>query len=46
MDATQAAYIAIAVAAASEIIAISPLRANSILQLVMQFMRLAFPKRG
>lgn len=45
MDATHVAYIAIAVGAASEIIAISPLRANSIIQLVLQFLRLAFPKR-
>ncbi len=45
MDATHAAYVAIAVAAASEIIAISPLKANSIIQLVLQFLRLAFPKR-
>lgn len=45
MDPTHAAYIAIAVAAASEIIGMSPLRANSLLQLVLQFLRLAFPKR-
>ncbi len=45
MDPTHAAYIAIAVAAVSEIIGMSPLRANSIIQLVLQFLRLAFPKR-
>ncbi len=45
MDPTHAAYAAIAVAAASEIIGISPLKSNSIIQLVLQFLRLAFPKR-
>lgn len=45
MDPTTAAIIAIIVAAASEAIALSPLRANSIIQLILQFLRLAFPKR-
>jgi hypothetical protein len=45
MDPTTAAIVAIAVAAISEAIALSPLRANSIIQLVLQFLRLAFPKR-
>jgi len=45
IDANTAAGIAIAVAAASEIIGISPLKSNSILQLLLQFLRLAFPKR-
>lgn len=45
MDPTTAAMIAICVAAASEIIALSPLKANSIVQLVFQFLRLAFPRR-
>ncbi len=45
MDANTAAIIAIAVAAASEIIGLSPLRANSLIQLVLQFLRLAFPRR-
>jgi len=45
MDPTTAAIIAIAVAALSEAIALSPLRANSIIQLILQFLRLAFPKK-
>ena len=45
MDANTAAIIAIAVAAGSEIIALSPLKANSFVQLALQFLRLAFPKR-
>ena len=45
MDANTAAIIAIAVAAASEIIGLSPLRANSLIQLVLQALRLAFPRR-
>jgi hypothetical protein len=45
MDAATAAYIAIAVAAASEIIAISPLKANSVIQLALQFLRIVFPKK-
>jgi hypothetical protein len=45
MDPTTAAIVAIAIAALSEAIALSPLRANSIIQLVLQFLRLAFPKR-
>lgn len=45
MDPTTATMIAIAVAAASEIIGMSPLRANSIIQLILQFLRIAFPKR-
>jgi hypothetical protein len=45
MDPTTVAIIAIIVAAGSEIIAISPLKSNSWLQLVMQMLRLAFPKR-
>lgn len=39
------AMIAIAVAALSEIIGMSKLKANSVVQLVMQFLRIAFPKR-
>jgi hypothetical protein len=45
MDADTAAIIAIAVAAASEIIGLSPLRANSLIQLGLQALRLAFPRR-
>ena len=45
LDANTTAMIAIGVAATSEIIGISPLRSNSILQLLLQVARLAFPKR-
>jgi len=45
LDASTAAMIAIAVAAGSEIIALSPLRANSWVQLALQVARLVFPKR-
>lgn len=45
MDPATVAVIAVVVAAGSEIIALSPLRSNSWLQLVMQGLRLAFPKR-
>ena len=45
MDPTTTAIIAIALAAASEIIGMSSLRANSVVQLILQFLRLAFPKR-
>lgn len=39
------AIAAIVVAAASEILALSPLKANSVIQLAFQFLRLAFPRR-
>lgn len=39
------AAIAIVVAAGSELIAISPLKSNSWVQLLLQAARLAFPKR-
>lgn len=45
MDANTAAMIAIAIAAGSEIIALSPLKANSFVQLALQLLRLAFPRR-
>lgn len=45
MDPATVAIIAVVVAAGSEIIALSPLKSNSWLQLVMQALRLAFPKR-
>ena len=41
-----AAIIAIVIAAGSEIIAISPLKSNSWLQLLLQAGRLMFPKRN
>jgi hypothetical protein len=40
-----AAVIAIVIAAGSEIIAISPLKSNSWVQLLLQAGRLMFPKR-
>ena len=40
-----AAVIAIVIAAGSEIIAISPLKSNSWIQLLLQAARLMFPKR-
>ena len=43
--ATTVAVIAIVVAAGSEIIAVSPLKSNSWLQLLCQVLRLAFPKQ-
>lgn len=45
MDANTAAIVAIAVAAGGEIIALSPLKANSWVQLALKVARLAFPKR-
>jgi hypothetical protein len=45
MNAETAAIIAIIIAAGSEIIALSPLKSNSWLQLILQAARLAFPKR-
>lgn len=45
MDANTVAIIAIVVAAGSELIALSPLRSNSWVQLLFQAARLAFPKR-
>jgi hypothetical protein len=40
-----AAIIAIVIAAGSEIIAISPLKSNSWLQLLLQAARVVFPKK-
>lgn len=45
LDANTMAMIAIAVAALSEIIGMSSLKANSVIQLLLQFLRIAFPKR-
>ena len=40
------AIIAIIVAAGSEILALTPLKSNSWIQLLVQALKLAFPKRG
>lgn len=45
MSVENAAIIAIVIAAGSEIIAISPLKSNSWLQLLLQAGRMMFPKR-
>lgn len=45
MDANTTAAVAIAVAAASEIIALSPLKSNSIIQLLIQALSVVFPRR-
>ena len=45
VDASQVAAVAIVVAAGSELIALSPLKSNSWVQLLLQFARMAFPKR-
>jgi hypothetical protein len=39
------AIVAIVVAAGSEIIAVSPLKSNSWVQLIFQALRIAFPKQ-
>jgi hypothetical protein len=44
-QATTLAIVAIIVAAGSEIIAVSPLKSNSWLQLLFQALRIAFPKQ-
>jgi|TARA_Y100000033_G_C2688659_1_gene82639 hypothetical protein len=45
MDPTTAAMVAIAVAAASEVIAISPLKENSVIQMVVEVLKKFFPKK-
>jgi len=45
MDEKTIAVIAIVVAAGSELIGMSSLRSNSWIQLILQGLRLAFPKR-
>jgi hypothetical protein len=45
VSAENAAIIAIVIAAGSEIIAISPLKSNSWLQLLLQAGRMMFPKK-
>ena len=45
MDPATTAMIAIGLAAASEIIALSPLRSNSIIQIVLQVLTKVFAKK-
>lgn len=45
MNPETVAIVAIVIAAGSEIIAISPLRSNSWVQLLLQALKLMFPKR-
>jgi hypothetical protein len=45
MDAQTVAVVAIVIAAGSEIIALTPLKSNSWIQLLLQALRLMFPKR-
>jgi hypothetical protein len=45
MDAQTVAVIAIVLAAGSEIIALTPLKSNSWVQLLLQALKLMFPKR-
>ena len=45
MDPVMTAMIAIGLAAASEIIALSPMRSNSIIQIVMEVLMRVFPKK-
>jgi hypothetical protein len=45
VDANTAAAVAIVIAAGSELIALSPLKSNSWIQLVLQAARLMFPKK-
>ena len=45
MEPTTAAMIAVGIAAASEIIALSPLRSNSIIQIVIEVLMRVFPKK-
>jgi hypothetical protein len=45
MDPATIAMISVALAAASEIIALSPLRSNSIIQIVLEVLLKVFPKK-
>lgn len=45
MDPSTTVMIAVALAAASEIIALSPLRSNSIIQIVLEVLTRVFPKK-
>ena len=44
-EAQTLAIVAIVVAAASELIALSPLKDNSVIQLALRLARMAFPKK-
>lgn len=46
MDAQTVAVVAIILAAGSEIIALTPLKSNSWIQLLLQALKLMLPKRG
>jgi len=46
MDAQTIAVFAIIIAAGSEVIALTPLKSSSWIQLLLQALRLMFPKRG
>jgi len=45
MDPATTAMIAIGIAAASEIIALSPLRSNSVIQVIVEVLSRIFPKK-
>lgn len=45
MTAEQVAIVAVVIAAGSEIIALTPLRSNSWIQLLLQALKMMFPKR-
>jgi len=45
MDAQTVAVVAIVIAAGSEVIALTPLKSNSWVQLLLQALKLMFPKR-
>ena len=45
MDPTTAAMIAVSLAAAFEIIELSPLRSNSIIQVILEVLLRVFPKK-
>jgi hypothetical protein len=44
MDPSTIAIIAIVVAAASELIALSPLKENSVIQVIVELLRTVFPR--
>ncbi|BAQ93789.1 unnamed protein product [uncultured Mediterranean phage uvMED] len=45
MDPATVAMISVVIAAASEIIALSPLRSNSIIQIIIEVLTKVFPKK-
>ena len=45
MDPATIAMISVVIAAASEIIALSPLRSNSIIQIIIEVLTKVFPKK-